>query len=107
MTLRHVRDPLPDQAGLDRDLVRFETGLRQLEHEYAMFFAGRRARPPVETRARMEAIVRRWDGVSIQGTTERFRYNTLLFRFRAFANLWDRGLRAQEEGRPGPFPARS
>ena len=27
-------------------------------------------------------------------------------RFSAFVDLWDRGLRAREEGRPGPFPHR-
>src|SRR5207237_5070124 len=27
-------------------------------------------------------------------------------RFAAFADLWDRGLRAREEGRPGPFTQR-
>ena len=92
-----------DPDSLERDLRRLETDLRQLEIEYTMFFGGQRPRPPLETRARVEAILRRLDRVPIQRTTGRFRYNTLQLRFRTFANLWDRGLRAQEEGRPGPF----
>ena len=97
------RDPQSDKASAERDLRRLETDLRQLELEYTMFFAGQRPRPPVELRSRVEAIVRRWDRVPIEGSTERFRYNTLQHRFRTFADLWDRGLRAREEGRPGPF----
>jgi len=92
-----------DPASLERDLQRLETDLRQLEIEYTRFFGGQRPRPPLETRARVEAIMRRWDRVPIQWATGRFRYNTLQLRFRTFANLWDRGLRAREEGRPGPF----
>ncbi len=99
----YPRDSRPDQASLERDLRRLETDLRQLEIEYTMFFAGQRPRPPVESRDRVEAIIRRWDRVPIQGSAERFRYDTLQQRFRTFADLWDRGLRAREEGRPGPF----
>ena len=97
------RNPQPDQASLEGDLRRLEADLRLLEIEYTKFFAGARSRPPVESRARVQAIIRRWDRVPIQGSSERYRYNTLQLRFRTFTNLWDRGLRAREEGRPGPF----
>ena len=53
------RDPQSDQASLERDLRRLETDLRLLEVEYTKFFAGSRARPPLESRARVEAIIRR------------------------------------------------
>lgn len=33
----------------------------------------------------------------------RFRFHTLQARFATFVDLWDRGLRAREEGRAGPF----
>lgn len=92
-----------DPDSLDRDLRRLETDLRQLEIEYTMFFGGQRPWPPFETPARVEAIPRRLDRVPIQWATGRFRYNTLQLRFWTFADLWDRGLRAREEGRPGPF----
>ena len=68
-----------------------------------MFFSGRLPRPPWETRGRVEALIKRCDrGVSM-GTGDRFRFQTLQSRFQAFVELWDRGLRAREEGRPGPF----
>jgi hypothetical protein len=90
-------------SSIDRDLQRLESELKQLEAEYNMFFAGRLPRPPWETRGRVEALVKHYDRAHIQNTGDRFRFGTLQARFAAFADLWDRGLRAREEGRPGPF----
>ncbi|HUR82030.1 MAG TPA: MXAN_5187 C-terminal domain-containing protein [Thermoanaerobaculia bacterium] len=88
---------------IDRDLQRLETDLKQLEAEYNMFFSGRLPKPPWETRARVEALVKQYDRAHIVNTGDRFRFLTLQSRFAAFVDLWDRGLRAREEGRPGPF----
>ena len=52
---------------------------------------------------RVHAMVRRLDNVHIPNTGARFRFSTLQSRFQTFADLWDRGLKAKEEGRPGPF----
>ena len=68
-----------------------------------MYFAGRLPRPPLETRAQMNAVVRRLDNAYISNYGLRFRFTTLQTRFAKFTNLWDRGLRAKEEGRSGPF----
>ena len=86
-----------------RDLERLETDLKKLETEYNMFFAGRLPRPPWETRSRVEALVKQYDRAFIRNYADRFRFSTLQSRFSTLVNLWDRGLRAREEGRPGPF----
>ena len=88
---------------IERDLTRLESELKRLEAEYNMFFSGRLPKPPWETRARVEALVKRFDRGYIQNTGDRFRFNTLQSRYAAFIDLWDRGQRAREEGRPGPF----
>jgi len=93
-------------ANLDKELTRLEADLKQLEAEYNMYFAGRLPRPPVETRARVTASVRRIDRLHIPNTADRFRFATLQSRFHTFVELWERGLRAREEGRPGPFAQR-
>ena len=87
----------------ERDLQRLEASLRQLEAEYNMFFAGRLPKPPWETRSRVEALIKQYDRAHIQNYGERFRFGTLQSRYAAFIDLWDRGLRAREEGRTGPF----
>jgi hypothetical protein len=94
---------LPPPTEIERELKRLETELRQLEAEYNMFFSGRLPKPPWETRARVEAIVKKLDRGYIQNYGERFRFLTMQARYAAFVDLWDRGMRAREEGRPGPF----
>ncbi len=88
---------------IDRDLQRLEAELKQLEAEYNMFFSGRLPKPPWETRARVEGLVKQYDRAYITNTGDRFRFLTLQSRYATFIDLWDRGLRAREEGRPGPF----
>jgi hypothetical protein len=92
-----------ESGEIHRDLQVLAAELKRLEAEYNMFFAGRLPRPPWETRGRVEAIIKRWDRGHIESSADRFRFTTLQSRFATFADLWDRGLRAREEGRPGPF----
>jgi len=91
---------------IDRDLTRREADLNQLEAEYNMYFAGRLPKPPWETRARVDATVKQFDRGHIPNTGDRFRFATLQSRHAAFIDLWDRALRAREEGRPGPLAQR-
>jgi hypothetical protein len=98
---------VPEPGDVERDLQMLATELRKLEGEYNMFFAGRLPRPPRETRGRVEAILRRHEKAHWESAALRFRFSTLQARYAAFADLWDRGLRAREEGRPGPFTRRS
>ena len=95
---------MAEQTAFQRDLQALVADLKQLEAEYNMFFAGRLPRPPWETRARVEALLKRWDRGVIESAVDRFRFQNLQARFSTFAELWDRGQRAREEGRPGPFP---
>jgi hypothetical protein len=95
-----------DAKALDRELQLLESDLRKLEGEYNMYFSGRLPRPPWETRTRVESVIKRLDRSVIQNYGDRFRFTTLQARFAAFVDLWDRGLRSREEGRPGPFAQR-
>ena len=92
-----------EREDIDRELHGLEIELKQLEAEYTMFFAGRLPRPPWETRARVESLVKRLDRRHIANYGQRFRLSTLQARLAKFVELWDRALRAREEGRPGPF----
>ena len=94
---------MTEQSDIQRDLQMLAEDLHQLEVEYGLFFAGRVSRPPMETRARVEAIIARWGRVHVSSSTDRFRFNTLQSRFFTYTSLWDRALKAREEGRPGPL----
>jgi len=91
---------------IEHDLLRLEAELKRLEVEYTMFFSGRLAKPPLETRRRVEGLVKHYDRAQFRNAGDRFRFSTLQARFSSLADLWDRGLRAREEGRPGPFSAK-
>jgi hypothetical protein len=87
----------------DKQIIRLELELKRLEAEYNMFFAGRLPKPPWETRSRVDHLLKTIERGHLQNFGDRFRLSTLQARFAAFVDLWDRGLRAREEGRPGPF----
>jgi hypothetical protein len=87
---------------IDRELMQLESEMKRLEGEYTMYFAGRLPRPPWESRSRVDALVKRIDRLHIPNTAERFRFNTLQTRYSTFCDLWERALRAKEEGRPVP-----
>jgi hypothetical protein len=94
---------MAELSEVQKDLQTLTTELKRLEAEYNGFFAGRQARPPLETRRRVEALIKRWDRGVIDTSVDRFRFQTLQTRYATFVELWDRGQRAREEGRPGPF----
>ncbi len=94
---------MPEQSSVQRDLDQLGVELRKLEIEYNMFFSGRLPRPPWETRGRVEVLIKRWDRAYIETAVDRFRFTTLQSRFATFVDLWDRAMRAREEGRPGPL----
>ena len=94
---------MPQHTDLERDLQLIETMLRKLETDYNMYFAGQSKRPPLETRRRLDQMLDRLDRGYITSAVDRFRLGSLQSRYATFADLWDRALRAREEGRPGPF----
>jgi hypothetical protein len=95
-----VPDGSPD---IERELQVLEAELRRLEAEYNMYFAGRLPRPPWETRKRVEGMVKRLDRQYISNYGFRFKFSTLQSRFTSHVELWDRGQRSRDEGRPGPY----
>lgn len=95
-----------EERELDRELRVLEVELKKLEAEYNMYFAGRLPRPPWEQRARVDAHVKRIDRLHIPNYGDRFRFETLQGRYTALNELWERAMRAREEGRPSPFGRR-
>jgi hypothetical protein len=87
-------------SDFERDMQMLEAEIKRLEAEYNMFFAGRLPRLPWETRKQVEALVKRYDRQASKNTAERFRFGTLQARFSSFCDLWEKQLKAKEEGRP-------
>ena len=84
----------------EQAMTKLEAELKRLEAEYNMFFAGRLPRLPWETRARVDKLVKHYDRMHLNNTAQKFRFATLQARYVAFCDLWERNLKAKEEGRP-------
>jgi hypothetical protein len=92
----------PKGSEFDQEMSQLETEIKRLEAEYNMFFTGRLPRLPWETRARVDGMVKRIDRMTLRNTAEKFRFGTLQARYQSFCDLWEKHLKAKEEGRPIP-----
>lgn len=88
------------QSEWDKQMMQLEAEIRRLEAEFHMFFAGRLPRPPWETRARVAALVKKYDNSFIRNTADRFRFESLQNRHSKFLELWERQMTNRELGRP-------
>lgn len=82
------------------DLDLLEKGIRQLKIDWDKFFGGVERKPPYDLKTRIEHLIRRYAAGEIRNSGERFRYQTLTSRYNTFNELWNKRLRALEEGRP-------
>ena len=92
--------PPPQKTEFEMQMSQLEAEIRRLETEYNMFFAGRLKRPPVETKNRVTALVKRHDNSYIRNTGDRFRFESLQNRFQKFLELVERQTMNRELGRP-------
>jgi hypothetical protein len=81
------------------DLDRLNSSIRELQVKWDMYFSGVDKLPPVQAQARVEKLIRQYAFSEIPNNTERFRYQTLTARFNTFNELWQKRLRAREEGK--------
>ena len=84
---------------LQEDLDRLDVAIRQLQVKWDLFFNGAEKKPPSDLQTQVEALVRRYANAEIRNNGERFRYQSLSARFTSFNELWQKRLRAREEGK--------
>jgi hypothetical protein len=82
------------------DLDLLERQLRQLQIEWEKFFAGTERKPPGDLRIKVEALIRQYAYAEIRNNGDRYRYQSLSTRYSTMNELWNKRLRAREEGRP-------
>jgi hypothetical protein len=91
---------VPPSSPVNDDLDILERSFRQLQIEWEKFFGGVEKKPPTDLRARVEALIKKYAYAEIRNNGERFRYQTLAARYATFNELWNKRVRAIEEGRP-------
>jgi hypothetical protein len=86
-------------SGLGEELDGLEHSIKKLQIEWEKFFGGVEKKPPVDFATRVERLIRRYGEEEFRSNGERFRYQTLAARYNTFNELWQKRLRAREEGR--------
>ncbi len=84
---------------LAEDLDTIERSIRRLQIEWDKFFGGLERKPPYDVRIKLEQLLRLYANSEIRNSTERFRYQSLTARYSILSELWNKRLRAKEEGR--------
>jgi hypothetical protein len=86
---------------IDQDLDRLEAEMRKLKVEYDIFFNGGTIRPPIDTKNRVETMIKRLFDMKGVSFSQRFRYNSLVARFNVMRELWRKRTQDREEsGKP-------
>jgi hypothetical protein len=86
-------------VALNEDLDRLDTVMRQLQVKWDLFFNGQEKKPPSDLQSQVEQLIKRYANSEIRNNGERFRYQSLSARYTTFNELWQKRLRAREEGK--------
>jgi predicted ArsR family transcriptional regulator len=84
---------------IESELAVLERGLQRLHVEYERFFTGDAKVPPIDTRRRIEELLKRIGNESVERAAERFRLQNVQSRFQSLTELWEKRLSARAEGR--------
>ena len=87
---------------IDEMLTRLEEDLRKLKIEYDIYFNGGVAKPPNDSKYRLEALIKRLYDARNMTFGQRFRYNSLVARYNVYKELWRRNVKDREEGTSAP-----
>ncbi len=87
---------------IERELTFLERNITTLRVEYERFFGGELKRPPVQSRRTIEDVLRRAGNAEVEKAAERFRLQSIQSRYNSFVEIWDKRMRAKEEGTAGP-----
>jgi len=87
-------------SALEEDLVKIDEGIFKVQKEWERFFSGQERKAPYESKQRLDRLIRRYVGIEIRNNVERFRFQSLTAKYNTLSDMWNRKLRAIEEGRP-------
>jgi len=87
------------QPTTEEQLARMEEDIRRLKIEFDIYFNGAAKRPPYDTKARVETLIKRLADDRTLTFAQRYHYNSLAARHTSFMQLWRRTMQDREEGR--------
>jgi hypothetical protein len=84
---------------LDNELDELERAIAQLKRDFEMYFCGVVKQPPIDSRTKLDKIIRKQGQNTSFSYAQRFRFTTLSARFNTYQDLWSKQLKAKEEGK--------
>ncbi|MDQ6893274.1 MAG: hypothetical protein M3167_11430 [Acidobacteriota bacterium] len=88
----------------EADLQALDRAIAAVNAEYDAFLYGTGARPPVESRKKVERLIRAMGAAEQESAAERYRFSTLQVRWNALCERWERLQTEKEAGRrPGIY----
>ncbi|MBV9240574.1 MAG: hypothetical protein JO314_01080 [Acidobacteria bacterium] len=94
---RNLQTKQDEAADIDQQLGRLEEDIRKLKIEFDIYFNGGTKRPPLESRARLDANVKRIADNRSLTYSQRYHFNSLVSRFTSYRELWRRILKTRGE----------
>lgn len=83
---------------VEESLDQLEFGIKRLKVQYDMFFTGALKRQPYELRRQIDQSIRSFSISPLKKYHHRFHLNTLVGRYNALCEFWNKQLRSFEEG---------
>jgi hypothetical protein len=96
-----------EEPTIEDRLGRIEEDIRRLKIEFDIYFNGGAKRPPYDTKARVESLLKRMGDDRTLNFAQRYHYNSLATRYASFREMWRRTLQGREEGRDIAAAARA
>jgi len=97
-----MADTLFTPTEVTADLAALEKLLRRVAIEWEMFINQSTPWPPHQRQAEIEAIIRHYLKTPPRRTADRFRFNTLVHRYRTSCELWARRVRRRDASGQNP-----
>jgi hypothetical protein len=98
----HAAQEEDTAADVERELDALAAGIQQLRIAYQRYFAGDLPLPPEEQRRQIDDQMRRLRSLNMRRPVDRFRFGSLEAQLSSYGEMYQRRLRAVEEGRGGP-----
>ena len=89
-----------DPKQTELELGNLERSIELLKRDFEIFFAGASKQPPTDQRDKLDKAIKRMTTLQGMNYALRFRLNSIVARFNSYLDLWNKQLRAKEEGRP-------
>ncbi|MBI2838106.1 MAG: hypothetical protein HYX75_07320 [Acidobacteria bacterium] len=83
---------------IERALADLEQDIAKLKRDFDRFLAGAEKVSPERERDRVLAEIKQLNSMTMQNSGQRFLFQSLMTRFYSYNELWNRLLRAKEEG---------